>query len=153
MKIDKEFLKSLPFNCHSFCDALRKFGKDHGGSAHSNWYALYFYKGVFIGYHNHDFCILALTDPDAKFTYGCQDSCCYGNPLPKPTNKDVKIRSYLAMPEETHQKIIELAREAIKEVGVLVEKMQEEENIERNKKQKEGQDVKNNIIEAWGKVK
>lgn len=112
-----EDLKKCPdgFSPHNFecCET-------HGGQAFRNWYMLMRHKGIFIGFHNHDWVVLASSDPDAEWRSGCQDSCAYGDPLPQ--SKTARLIGINKLPPEAQglalqwvEEAIEIARKQISE--------------------------------------
>ena len=140
--------ETSPFNVHEFCETLRRFGLDSGGSAFRTWCALYFHRGVFIGFHNHDWIVCALSDPSAKWSRGCQHSACNGDPWPQVVSG--KLLGYgNRIPSEIQSVIDPLVTEAVEIMRVKIEehkaaKVMEEEAVRQAAKRE-----RDAIVSAW----
>lgn len=72
--------------------------RTHGGSAFRDWYMLYKHRGVFVGFHNHDWTVLFSSDPNAEWSRaGCYDSCSNGDA--RPQSKTAKLIRFHDLPE------------------------------------------------------
>src|SRR5690349_17225129 len=74
-----------------------KYCDNFGGSAFRSWYMLMKYKGIFIGYHNHEWCCMISSDPKAEWWRGCQESRANGDP--RPQSRTAKFVSFNDLPE------------------------------------------------------
>jgi hypothetical protein len=110
---------------------------------------LYKYRGIFIGFDNHSWVEFASTDPDAKWTLGCQDSCAYGDPYPSSVAKLVSISCLPVSAQVTAKRWIEEAK------AICVEKIKNhEEQKENERKEKEleaDKEYQKKVAEKWAK--
>jgi hypothetical protein len=122
-----------------------------GGSAFRHWSMLFYYKGVFVGFENHDEVSYALTNPKSKWRRGSQDSCLNDNPMPRPENGElVKI-------DRLPGKALDIAKIYAQEAWRLVSIKVEENRIKKlnieEKKEKERLLKMQKIESTWINLK
>lgn len=146
MKIEYMFKQPADFSVGAFkcCD-------NFGGSAFRDWYMLLKHKGIFIGYHNHDWCVLFSSDPKAEWWRGCQESRANGDA--RPQSKTAKFVSYDELPDAGKKLAVKWVAEAIK---IARKEMKESEKREKAEVEIKQQQAKrewlDNIVSPWEKA-
>lgn len=149
--MNKELCKLFPRpkenTAHNFscCDT-------HGGQAFRSWTMLMKHKGVFIGFHNHEWRILISSDPNAKWVRGCQDSCAHADPFPQSPDGAYFI-DFKTLPDEAKELCKKWIAEAI-EIAQI--KIKEQENrkkrVEEERRKQEEEKLKKEVLNPWLKA-
>lgn len=106
------------------------------------------YKGIFIGFHNHDWIIFASSDPSATWFKGYQNSC--GNGDPRPYSKTAHLMSISQLPEETQALAIKWVDEAIEIARVKIDAHEKREAESKALTEQERKKVfKANVTDKW----
>ena len=133
----------------------RDFGyaKTISGSAFRQWCELLRHKGVFIGFHNHEWCVRFSSNPFAEWIPGCQDARAYGSCWPKPVEDGVRFVSFDGLPEEAKPLAEEWIREAIEIARQRIEDGKKRKRLrEQEEERKRDEDYVNNVITPWLKA-
>lgn len=121
------------------------------GSCYRKWCAFLHYKGIMIGFINHDWVVLASSDPKAEWVPGCQDSCAINvDCMPKPTDGKARLVSMDDLPKQARPLAEQWVREAIDIARQKIDAWQrQEEDRQRQEELKREQKHKREVVDPW----
>ena len=131
------------YGAHAFNPACNTMG----GSAHSHWCALFYHKGVFIGYDNYRWTVRVSADPTAIWAKGCQNSAAYSNPY--PSSGTTRLLHWSECPESVRQAAIPIVEEAIQICNERIAEYVESKRVIAEMKQHSMNREQRTIEEAW----
>jgi hypothetical protein len=132
---------------HALCSASRMSKYGIGGASHSNWVAGLFKDGVYLRSDNYKTSVSCTESPHATLTRGCQESCAYADPWPKPS--EGKWVAASTMPESAQPRIDAAVRELLEDVASVIEAKAEMLDKERAQKRAEREQREAAIADAW----
>lgn len=136
---------------HLLCEANELSPLGLGGQAYRCWVSGLYRDGVYVHSDTYRLGVCFASDPTARVTRGCQDSCCNGDPWPRLSDGARWLSvNFRDVPEEMRQRILAIAAEIVREGANAVLRRAWVLRGEQEAEAEQRDDERHAMLAAWG---